>query len=451
MSGYHLMKMRIDRGLSQKMLSKEIGLSRSQLSRIENDLLEVDEYTKKKMCEVFEVLPSELEYEIKKPRPQLTKLDKDTLENIDSQLRLSERMEELRLSIIDDFDAKSEDQQERIEELEELNLKYKEEIEKLRSAVKHQEDVQTDFIGKHDEERIRSNARKRSVILISFIAVVLIASITVGIILDYAGRRSFKKTGSYPADITEDDYGDFRPVNGRIYCDYSYYKTENGRSYIASNHVGKRSGEDDDIKDDRGEGFVMSDEEVKGLKEGDSLKLDRDITITIGKVYYYPNWKDSGIKTTGEFVEKYPEAYLDRPDGLISIGNNYYFVHPKITWDKDNEELESEFYAKPDEWVLYHAPSFSYVMTGYGDPYLVHDMCFWHLVDNECEVLIIRFDSDGEKEVQDMFSVFDLPEKLLKYRKTGQTIVEGYFEYTGNKIVYITVYMDEDNAIFENQ
>ena len=150
MSGYHLMQMRVRRGLSQKELGNMINLSRSQVSRIENDLQAVSDDTFVLMCKAFEVDEAELQRAIDMPKPDP--------EDTDPSTKTDERFEDLRLSIAG--------------ELEENNRNQSAQLEQLRQLLSDQRAQIESF--DHSLQEERKHAKRRTWAFVSVIIVLLI-------------------------------------------------------------------------------------------------------------------------------------------------------------------------------------------------------------------------------------------------------------------------------------
>lgn len=68
---------RILSGLKQKEISRLTGISQTALSRYENGFLEIPNFRFNKLCEIYEVHPSEITL----PKPKLKEYDKNQEKN----------------------------------------------------------------------------------------------------------------------------------------------------------------------------------------------------------------------------------------------------------------------------------------------------------------------------------------------------------------------------------
>lgn len=384
MAGFDVAKMRIDHGISQSEFAKRLDMSRSQVSRIENDKLEVDDYTLEKMCDVFSVSKEVMKGVIDRPK------------NTSGNVNIDEKID----SKIDEASSKL---YEKIRELEERDLVQERRLKLIITGV--------------------------------VIVFVLLTSILVAIVLDRkTDNKGFAKTENCQTDF---DHGkSFGYEHGRIYCDASYYKTVDGKSYIAVSvqdmdyHIEDRA--------DHVDYFIkLTDAQVNNLKEGDQITLDRDTTITVGNIVTYDEWEDPQLRYDVDFTEDGNKVDYRRKGGLVSLGNGYYLAHPNIDgryWTDDSNL---------DLWVVYTADSINRALWGVLDIYKPYNRHDWVQVADDAEIVVeeptIELDGFVEKE---RASIYDAPAILRKYLPEDRQYCEVYFEFISGRIVTVNVLLD---------
>ena len=186
MSGYHLMKMRLDRGMSQKELAKMINYSRSQLSRVENDIQHMREDSIDLLADAFEVSREEIIEAINQPKPVHQKTENDSI---------YDKMDDLRLSIAN--------------EMEESNEITSKQIEQMKQQIQEQSDELSEQNLKmlsltKDLEFARKELSQRTKLFIFGLIffLILIPFVMVGILL-YMNTRPVNPANAVPVSIEE--------------------------------------------------------------------------------------------------------------------------------------------------------------------------------------------------------------------------------------------------------
>ena len=101
----------------------------------------------------------------------------------------------------------------------------------------------------------------------------------------------------------------FCPHQGRVYTDPSYYREDNGQKYIAVNVS---------------TGPYVLDDVAGTISVGDSLRIDRDLTIQVDRIDIDPEWEDDYYPEEGLTVDG---TSFFRNKGKIKISKDYFFVH----------------------------------------------------------------------------------------------------------------------------
>ncbi len=186
MSGYHLMKMRLDRGMSQKELAKMINYSRSQLSRVENDIQHMREDSIDLLADAFEVSREEIIEAINQPKPVHQKTENDSI---------YDKMDDLRLSIAN--------------EMEESNEITSKQIEQMKQQIQEQSDELSEQNLKmlsltKDLEFARKELSQRTKLFIFGLIffLILIPFVMVGILL-YMNTRPVNPANAVPVSVEE--------------------------------------------------------------------------------------------------------------------------------------------------------------------------------------------------------------------------------------------------------
>jgi len=186
MSGYHLMKMRLDRGMSQKELAKMINYSRSQLSRVENDIQHMREDSIDLLADAFEVSREEIIEAINQPKPVHQKTENDSI---------YDKMDDLRLSIANEM-----------EESNEITSKW---IEQMKQQIQEQSDELSEQNLKmlsltKDLEFARKELSQRTKLFIFGLIffLILIPFVMVGILL-YMNTRPVNPANAVPVSVEE--------------------------------------------------------------------------------------------------------------------------------------------------------------------------------------------------------------------------------------------------------
>ena len=186
MSGYHLMKMRLDRGMSQKELAKMINYSRSQLSRVENDIQHMREDSIDLLADAFEVSREEIIEAINQPKPVHQKTENDSI---------YDKMDDLRLSIANEMEESNEITSKRIEQMEQQIQEQSDELSeqnlKMLSLTK-------------DLEFARKELSQRTKLFIFGLIffLILIPFVMVGILL-YMNTRPVNPANAVPVSVEE--------------------------------------------------------------------------------------------------------------------------------------------------------------------------------------------------------------------------------------------------------
>lgn len=186
MSGYHLMKMRLDRGMSQKELAKMINYSRSQLSRVENDIQHMREDSIDLLADAFEVSREEIIEAINQPKPVHQKTENDSL---------YDKMDDLRLSIANEMEESNEITSKRIEQMKQQIQEQSDELSeqnlKMLSLTK-------------DLEFARKELSQRTKLFIFGLIffLILIPFVMVGILL-YMNTRPVNPANAVPVSVEE--------------------------------------------------------------------------------------------------------------------------------------------------------------------------------------------------------------------------------------------------------
>lgn len=186
MSGYHLMKMRLDRGMSQKELAKMINYSRSQLSRVENDIQHMREDSIDLLADAFEVSREEIIEAINQPKPVHQKTENDSI---------YDKMDDLRLSIANEMEESNEITSKRIEQMKQQIQEQSDELSeqnlKMLSLTK-------------DLEFARKELSQRTKLFIFGLIffLILIPFVMVGILL-YMNTRPVNPANAVPVFVEE--------------------------------------------------------------------------------------------------------------------------------------------------------------------------------------------------------------------------------------------------------
>lgn len=186
MSGYHLMKMRLDRGMSQKELAKMINYSRSQLSRVENDIQHMREDSIDLLADAFEVSREEIIEAINQPKPVHQKTENDSI---------YDKMDDLRLSIANEMEESNEITSKRIEQMKQQIQEQSDELSeqnlKMLSLTK-------------DLEFARKELSQRTKLFIFGLIffLILIPFVMVGILL-YMNTRPVNPANAVPVSVEE--------------------------------------------------------------------------------------------------------------------------------------------------------------------------------------------------------------------------------------------------------
>lgn len=160
MSGYHLMQMRVRRGLSQKELGNMINLSRSQVSRIENDLQAVSDDTFVLMCKAFEVDEEELQKTINLPKPE--SVDKNIVTD-------TSMIDDLRLSITAELEENNKNNSAKFDQFKQIITVQKSQMERLEDSL--------------EEERKHAKRMTRAFVTIVIALLIMIPLLVLGLLL----------------------------------------------------------------------------------------------------------------------------------------------------------------------------------------------------------------------------------------------------------------------------
>ena len=194
--------------------------------------------------------------------------------------------------------------------------------------------------------------------------------------------------GTYSPDVVMDD--NFCPHQGRVYADSSYYREDSGQKYIAVNVF---------------TGPYVLDDVAGTLSVGDSLRIDRDLTIQVDRIDIDPEWEDDYCPEEGLTVDG---TSFFRNKGKIKISKDYFFVHPARVVFADGTV---EAAADADKWVL------SKCESGYDDgstanTFVTYDTCKWAKIRDDCKVVFLFDNADREQ-----CSIYELPDRMRQYAK----------------------------------
>ena len=186
MSGYHLMKMRLDRGMSQKELAKMINYSRSQLSRVENDIQHMREDSIDLLADAFEVSREEIIEAINQPKPVHQKTENDSI---------YDKMDDLRLSIANEMEESNEITSKRIEQM-------KQQIQEQADELSEQNLKMLSLTKDLEFARKELSQRTKLFIFGLIFFLILIPFVMVGILL-YMNTRPVNPANAVPVSVEE--------------------------------------------------------------------------------------------------------------------------------------------------------------------------------------------------------------------------------------------------------
>ena len=234
---------------------------------------------------------------------------------------------------------------------------------------------------------------------------------------DEADWKSLSDVGEYDQKLQRN--------SGRIYCDSRYYKTVDGKSYIAVNLVSSQTG------DPQGPFFyTMTDKEAQALKDGDKLKIDRDLEIEIKDIDRNPDWEDPSMSHSP------PDMKMSRPSGMIILDSQYALIHPGTTIYTDGH-VEFECQVPDTDWILVKADNKVYLQMGFLNTYEPCNLCLWVPVSDNVKAQFFRKMPDGSYASISV-SVYDILNALKEYGY-DRSYYNVYFEMEKNEIVSIEV------------
>ncbi len=215
-----------------------------------------------------------------------------------------------------------------------------------------------------------------------------------------------------PSDVLWEE--GFTPEQGRIYRDASYYCEVDGNSYIAVNTLSEQA-------------FVLDSSDT--LHVGDTLRIDRDLSVQIDSVDKDSKWEDPYCPESGLVMQ---DASFYRNKGKIVVNRDYYFVHPARTvWADGTVEMQAGV-DDPNVWLLGYrdkeAPESVSIVS-------LHDSCKWVKTSNDCIVTFVVNDEESQAQsIDDIFSMMD------KYSKNAlQSYFDASFTYRNGELVKITI------------
>ena len=181
MAGSDLAKMRLQRGLSQAQIADALNISRAQVSRLENNLFELDPLMVSRLATLFEADEKDVLRVYAMPVEESVKIDSDSLEYVDSELKITERIEDLRLSLTNELENSNTNSLEKIRLLKSSNDLFQNEIDEQKRII---DDLSTQISELNKEltyERKQYNKQAKTLISLFIIVLILLPFIIFGI------------------------------------------------------------------------------------------------------------------------------------------------------------------------------------------------------------------------------------------------------------------------------
>ena len=230
---------------------------------------------------------------------------------------------------------------------------------------------------------------------------------------------------SYQVDIK--DFSSAPASYGRIYLDDMYYKSENGVNYIAVN-----------LPRDKDPIFNMSNAQGTSLKAGDTISIDRDLTLTVEKITVYDDFEDPGATVDGT---RSLFGYVStRQKGLIIINSEYALIHPRVDVYVDGR-VEAESDIDQNDWILVKG-SLNDLLAGRYTAVQVYDNCQWIPVSNSLLIEVYKtIPPYNTPETVANVSITELPSCLRENIGNGTGFCMSTFEIKKGSIteMYIEV------------
>lgn len=230
---------------------------------------------------------------------------------------------------------------------------------------------------------------------------------------------------SYQVDIK--DFSSAPASYGRIYLDDMYYRSENGVNYIAVN-----------LPRDKDPIFNMSNAQGTSLKAGDTISIDRDLTLTVEKITVYDDFEDPGATVDGT---RSLFGYVStRQKGLIIINSEYALIHPRVDVYVDGR-VEAESDIDQNDWILVKG-SLNDLLAGRYTAVQVYDNCQWIPVSNSLLIEVYKtIPPYNTPETVANVSITELPSCLRENIGNGTGFCMSTFEIKKGSIteMYIEV------------